>query len=96
MNKYINKPDVTKTNFKMYKDGKHWVFAGLMLLSVPMALMGSLEVSAAAAEKEKKAVGATVGSPDEESETIKTASIESPKVDTTQHNKHQTQKLCLK
>ena len=77
MSKFINKPETTKTNFKMYKDGKHWVFAGLMLLSLPMALMGSLEVSAA--ETEKKAISATATS-DDEADTIKTASIESPKV----------------
>lgn len=77
MNKYLNKPETTKTNFKMYKDGKHWVFAGLMLLTVPMALMGSLEVSAA--ETEKKATSATATS-DDEADTIKTASIESPVV----------------
>lgn len=79
MNKFIKKPETTKTNFKMYKDGKHWVFAGLMLLSVPMALMGTLEVSAS--ETEKKAISATATS-DDEADTIKTASIESPKVET--------------
>ncbi|MCW0953294.1 KxYKxGKxW signal peptide domain-containing protein [Weissella ceti] len=76
MNKnMLKKPEVTKTNFKMYKDGKHWVFAGLMLLTVPMALMGSLEVSAA--ETEKKVTSATASAGDE-ADTVKMPSIESP------------------